>query len=58
MKITATLIIVAAALGAEVALAAPVVEHEAGGVDTVVGMTARGNAFVNLGLVLMAVPLC
>ncbi|KAL8904166.1 MAG: hypothetical protein Q9207_003458 [Kuettlingeria erythrocarpa] len=41
MKVTATLTILAAAFAAEVALAAPVVEHEAG-VD--VGMTAHGTA--------------
>lgn len=57
MKVTATLIIVAAALGAEVALAAPVVEHEAG-VDTVLGVTARGDAIVSLTLVPHGRSLC
>ncbi|KAL8923271.1 MAG: hypothetical protein Q9208_004671 [Pyrenodesmia sp. 3 TL-2023] len=42
MKVTATLIVAAAALGAKVALAAPVVEHEAG-VNTVAELVARGN---------------
>ncbi|KAL8762638.1 MAG: hypothetical protein Q9184_001392 [Pyrenodesmia sp. 2 TL-2023] len=45
MKVTATFIVAAAALGAKVALAAPVVERKAGveaGVDTVAELMARG----------------
>lgn len=55
MKVTATLIIAAAALGSKVALAAPVVEHQAG-VDTVVELMARGNAIVSLAFLADCCP--